>query len=319
VTAEIGGELWFECIAEDSVKIVRYWNPGRRRPALGWVRKGGIVDISELLASEDASLETLLDAAEDRQLSLEALLTQSGSRLESSYSCEQLDIAPDPGKPHLLQPVVSPEVWAAGVTYERSRRAREAESDVADVYERVYDAKRPEIFFKATPSRCVGPNMPLGLRGDSRWIVPEPELALILDGKLGIVGFTLGNDMSCRDIEGENPLYLPQAKVFANCCSLGPAVLLAEGKAMPEFVISCRILREGKPVFEDKTSTEKMHRSFAELVQYLGRHNPVPAMTTLLTGTGIIPPGDFSLQAGDVVEISSPSIGVLRNPVELLA
>jgi len=301
------------------VKIVRYWDPGPRRPALGWVREDRIVDLSGLLAREDASLETLLDAAKERQLSPEALLMQSDSMLESSYSCQQLDITSDPAKPHLLQPIVPPEVWAAGVTYERSRRAREAESDVADVYERVYDARRPEIFFKATPSRCVGPNMPLGLRGDSRWIVPEPELALILDGKLGIVGFTLGNDMSCRDIEGENPLYLPQAKVFANCCSLGPAVLLAEGNAMPEFVISCRILREGKTVFEDKTSTEKMHRSVEELVRYLERYNPVPAMTTLLTGTGIIPPENFSLRAGDVVEISSSSIGVLRNPVELLA
>lgn len=301
------------------MKIVRYWDPGPRRPALGWVREDRIVDLSGLLAREDASLETLLDAAKERQLSPEALLMQSDSMLESSYSCQQLDITSDPAKPHLLQPIVPPEVWAAGVTYERSRRAREAESDVADVYERVYDARRPEIFFKATPSRCVGPNMPLGLRGDSRWIVPEPELALILDGKLGIVGFTLGNDMSCRDIEGENPLYLPQAKVFANCCSLGPAVLLAEGNAMPEFVISCRILREGKTVFEDKTSTEKMHRSVEELVRYLERYNPVPAMTTLLTGTGIIPPENFSLRAGDVVEISSSSIGVLRNPVELLA
>jgi len=300
------------------LRIVRYWDPDAGRPALGCVQADRVISLAALLENQEASLEALLRIAEERRLTPEALIKQSSLKLSRSFSYEELDRPPDPGKPHLLQSVVSAEVWAAGVTYERSRQAREAESEVADIYERVYDAERPEIFFKATPSRCVGPNQPLGLRGDSRWIVPEPELALILDRSLRVVGFTLGNDMSCRDIEGENPLYLPQAKVFTNCCSLGPAVLLAENDASPEFVIECRILREGQVVFQGTVSTKQMHRRFAELVQFLRRCNTFAGMTTLLTGTGIVPPNDFSLRAGDIVEISSPSIGVLRNPVEAL-
>jgi 2-dehydro-3-deoxy-D-arabinonate dehydratase len=300
------------------LRIVRYWDPDAGRPALGCVQADRVFSLAALLANQEASLEVLLRIAEERRLTPAALIKQSSLELSRSFFYEELDLPPDPGKPHLLQSVVSAEVWAAGVTYERSRQAREAESEVADIYERVYDAERPEIFFKATPSRCVGPNQPLGLRGDSRWIVPEPELALILDRSLRIVGFTLGNDMSCRDIEGENPLYLPQAKVFTNCCSLGPAVLLAESDVSPEFVIECRILREGKVVFQGTVSTKQMHRRFEDLVRFLGRCNTFAGMTTLLTGTGIVPPNDFSLRAGDIVEISSPSIGVLRNPVEAL-
>jgi 2-dehydro-3-deoxy-D-arabinonate dehydratase len=163
----------------------------------------------------------------------------------------------------------------------------------------------------------VGPNVAVGIRGDSQWSVPEPELALLVDASLNIVGFTLGNDMSSRDIEGENPLYLPQAKVFTACCSLGPAILLADGVAA-EFSISCRILREDKEVFHGITDTGQMHRTFENLVRCLGLHNTLPAMTVLLTGTGIVPPDSFTLRDADVVEISSPAIGFLRNPVKRL-
>jgi 2-dehydro-3-deoxy-D-arabinonate dehydratase len=298
------------------VRIVRYWNPDVQGPALGAVNTDTVIALSESLGLEDASLEALLRRAAEQKLSPEDLVLRAVPTQTAQLSLDELNVSPDPAKPHLLQPVVAEEVWASGVTYERSRKARESESVVKDVYERVYDAVRPEIFFKATPSRCVGPNMAVGIRRDSRWSVPEPELALVIDANLRIVGFTLGNDMSSRDIEGENPLYLPQAKVFAACCSLGPAVLLAHDDAPKEFPISCRILRGGKQVFQGEASTRQMRRRFEDLVHYLGRCNRLAPTTVLLTGTGIIPPNEFSLQEGDSVEISSPPIGILRNPVK---
>lgn len=298
------------------VRIVRYWNPDVQGPVLGAVNANAVIALSESLGLEDASLDALLRRAAEQKLSPEDLILRAGPTHTAQLSLDELNVSPDPAKPHLLQPVVPEEIWASGVTYERSRKARESESVAKDVYERVYDAVRPEIFFKATPSRCVGPNMAVGIRRDSQWSVPEPELALVIDANLQIVGFTLGNDMSSRDIEGENPLYLPQAKVFAACCSLGPAVLLAHEDAPSEFSISCRVLRSGKPVFQGEASTRQMRRRFEDLVHYLGRCNFLAPITVLLTGTGIVPPNEFALQEGDLVEISSPPIGILRNPVK---
>jgi 2-dehydro-3-deoxy-D-arabinonate dehydratase len=231
-----------------------------------------------------------------------------------AFSYDDLDRAPDPGRPHLLLPLVPCEVWAAGVTYERSREARLAETTTVGIYDRVYDAERPEIFFKATPSRCVGPNMPVGVRADSRWTVPEAELAAVLDRDGAVVGYTLGNDMSARDIEGENPLYLPQAKVYEACCSLGPVILLADGPVEPRLTLWCRISRAGREVFRGEVSTSRLHRRIAHLVTYLRRANPVPATTVLLTGTGIVPPDEFACEEGDLIEIGADEVGVLRNP-----
>ena len=217
----------------------------------------------------------------------------------------------------LLPPVDCPEVWAAGVTYERSRDARDRETQVGGAggtaYDRVYAAERPELFFKATGPRVRGTGAEVGLRGDSRWQVPEPELGLVLDEDGTILGYTLGNDMSSRDIEGENPLYLPQAKIYRCACALGPAVLPAAGAAPAVFPIGCRVLRNGAEAWSGETDTGHMRRGFAELVGYLRRHNWIPAGTVLLTGTGLVPPDDFTLQAGDTVEITSPTIGTLRN------
>ena len=217
----------------------------------------------------------------------------------------------------LLPPVDCPEVWAAGVTYERSRDARDRETQVGGAggtaYDRVYAAERPELFFKATGPRVRGTGAEVGLRGDSRWQVPEPELGLVLDEDGTILGYTLGNDMSSRDIEGENPLYLPQAKIYRCACALGPAVLPAAGVAPAVFPIACRVLRDGAEAWSGETDTSHMRRGFAELVGYLSRHNWIPAGTVLLTGTGLVPPDDFTLRAGDVVEITSPAIGTLRN------
>ena len=212
-------------------------------------------------------------------------------------------------------PVVAEEVWAAGVTYEISEQAREEESGMADVYLDVYDAERPEIFFKATPSRTVGPGEAIGVRGDSDWNVPEPELGLVLyDGE--IVGYTIGNDASSRDIEGENPLYLPQAKVYDRCCSLGPCVASAESVGDPhDLTMSMSIVRDGETMYEDTTSTAEMVRSCEELVDYWTAHNTVPETSVLLTGTSLVPEEGFTLQPDDEVAISIDGIGDLTNPV----
>jgi 2-dehydro-3-deoxy-D-arabinonate dehydratase len=217
----------------------------------------------------------------------------------------------------LLLPLEPPEVWCAGVTYERSRDARIEESAVRDVYALVYDAERPELFLKdAACRRTVGPGRPIGVRADSVWNVPEPEVALVLDGAGEISGVTIGNDVSSRDIEGANPLYLPQAKVYAGACALGPAVVTPPPDGPLE--ISMRILDgAGRELFAGETSTARMTRSFEELVAFLVRDNPVPAGSVLLTGTGLVPPDDFSLEPGHVVEIAVPGIGILSNPVVL--
>jgi 2-dehydro-3-deoxy-D-arabinonate dehydratase len=218
----------------------------------------------------------------------------------------------------LLAPIDEQEVWAAGVTYKRSREARERESvGAARFYDLVYTAARPELFFKATPHRVVGPGERVRIRRDSRWSVPEPEIALVISPRLEIVGFTIGNDMSARDIEGENPLYLPQAKVYTACCALGPAITLA-GVLPPaeQMTVRLAIERSGATVFEGTTSAAAMARSFADLVDWLGRDNSFPSGVILLTGTGIVPPDHFSLAAGDVVTIAVAGIGTLSNVVE---
>jgi 2-dehydro-3-deoxy-D-arabinonate dehydratase len=215
----------------------------------------------------------------------------------------------------LLAPVDPPEVWAAGVTYERSRDARVEESETKDVYQRVYEAERPELFLKdAGGRRTVGPGAAIGVRGDASWMVPEPELALVL-GDDGPIAVTIGNDVSSRDIEGANPLYLPQAKVFAGACALGPAVLYPDDWSTP-YAIGLRILAaDGSTVFEGETSTARMRRTFDELVAYLRLDNPVPAGSVLLTGTGLVPPDEVTLEPGQTVEIRIDGIGTLVNPV----
>ena len=215
----------------------------------------------------------------------------------------------------LDMPFEPPEVWAAGVTYKTSEMERRRESETPDVYSMVYSAERPEVFFKATPERCVGPNDSVGIREDSNWNVPEPELAFVLYGG-EIIGYTIGNDMSSRQIEGENPLYLPQAKVFNRCCAIGPCFVTAESFNDPHsLAVSCTITRDGEEVFSGSTNTSEMARTCQELSDWLQRHNDVPNMTTVLTGTPIVPPPDLSLQEGDSVTITIEGIGTLVNDV----
>ena len=217
----------------------------------------------------------------------------------------------------LLAPIDRQEVWAAGVTYRRSKQARMDESEsAARFYDMVYEAPRPELFYKANARRVSGPNEPLRIRADSKWNVPEPELTLVLNSRLNLVGYTIGNDMSSRDIEGENPLYLPQAKVYYQCCGLGPCITLAT--AMPpasEVDITMTISRADIEVFKGETNLRQMARTFEELIEYLGRDNTFPNGVFLLTGTGIVPADDFTLRKGDRIEISIDGIGTLVNHV----
>ena len=237
---------------------------------------------------------------------------------------EHLDTVTRSGKPEplpgdWLAPIESQEVWAAGVTYYRSREARIAESEDAgggDFYDRVYSAERPELFFKSTPHRVVGPDAAVRIRRDSNWNVPEPELALLISPRGKILGYTVGNDMSSRDIEGANPLYLPQAKVYDACCAVGPAILITREPLPPSTKIDLKIRRVGQEVFQGSTSLADMKRRLEDLVAYLYRESSFPNGCFLLTGTGIVPPDSFTLAVGDRVEISIDGIGVLANTVE---
>lgn len=222
-----------------------------------------------------------------------------------------------PEEVQFLAPIDQQEVWAAGVTYKRSQVARMEESDTAaSHYDMVYTADRPELFMKATPGRVSGPDEPVRVRYDSQWSVPEPELGLFVTPGGSLCGFTVGNDMSARDIEGENPLYLPQAKVYRQCCGLGPTVLLT--RDAPErqgFGIELTIERRGEVVFNDTTSAGEMVREFTELIGWLMRENEFPHGAVLLTGTGLVPPDEFTLKNGDLVSVRIDGIGTLSNPV----
>jgi 2-dehydro-3-deoxy-D-arabinonate dehydratase len=217
----------------------------------------------------------------------------------------------------LLAPLDDHEVWGAGVTYERSKQARQDESESGgSFYDAVYRADRPELFFKATPSRVADPGRPVRVRSDTKWCVPEPELALVLSPRMQVVGFTIGNDVSARDIEGENPLYLPQAKVYDACCALGPWVTLAaDMPPLQEVGIRLSIYRDGEVVFEGSTSVGRMARRLDDLIAWLGRDNIFRDGVVLLTGTGVVPPDEFSLRHGDLVGIAVDGIGTLNNPV----
>ena len=217
----------------------------------------------------------------------------------------------------LLPPVEKQEVWASGVTYLRSKTARMEESEFsASAYDKVYAAERPELFFKSVPEKVVGPGEAVGIRKDAKWNVPEPELALVLNSRGQVVGHTIGNDMSSRDIEGENLLYLPQAKVYHRSCALGPWIKLGTPEtAAREWKIQIQILRGGKTVFEGETAVGQIKRKFEELSEFLFRSQLFPAGAILLTGTGVVPPDTFTLAPGDLVRIEISGIGTLENQV----
>jgi 2-dehydro-3-deoxy-D-arabinonate dehydratase len=290
--------------------LCRFHRPGRG-VRLGLVRDGIIYDVSARWPTMTAFLEWSVGHDD-----IGAFLEQALDAAEQVTTLAEANQAPNPAAVHLLKPTDDQEIWAAGVTYERSRVAREEESAGSGIYDRVYTAPRPEIFFKATPSRTVGPHEAVVVRADSGWNVPEPELALVINPALELVGFTVGNDMSSRDIEGENPLYLPQAKMYARCCALGPLVALRGTLADPrQLTISITITRDNTTLFQAEVSTSKIVRSYADLISYLGRDNLFPEGVVLLTGTGIVPPDAITLEGGDTVAITIEGIGTLVNPV----
>lgn len=224
--------------------------------------------------------------------------------------------APDVVSMHPALPPIEPmhEVWASGVTYLRSRDARKAESTAADVYQKVYEAERPELFMKAVGWRAVTSGQPVRIRRDSHWNVPEPELVLVINAHGQIIGYTAGNDMSSRDIEGENPLYLPQAKIYDGACALGPQIVVTPAAAMSELTISLEIRRAGAVVFSGETSVARMKRSLEELASYLYRELSFPHGAFLMTGTGIVPPESFTLGVGDEVRVTVGDV-TLENTV----
>jgi 2-dehydro-3-deoxy-D-arabinonate dehydratase len=219
-----------------------------------------------------------------------------------------------PGDARPIAPVDVQEIWAAGVTYERSRVARMDESADPSVYDRVYEAARPELFFKAPAWRVRGPGESIGIRTDSEWDVPEPELALVVTADLVICGYTIANDVSSRTIEGENPLYLPQAKIYDGSCAIGPGIVPVGSVELP-LAIRLLVMRDGTAVVDASTSTERLRRPLEDLAAYLGRALTLPHGAVLLTGTGIVPGEDFSLQEADVVRIEIEGLGALENPV----
>lgn len=244
-------------------------------------------------------------------------LLEAPNPAELAQSLANTSAAMPLAKVSLLAPIDDQEVWAAGVTYKRSQVARMEESEAAaSCYDRVYVSPRPELFFKATPSRVSGPGQPLRIRRDATWNVPEPEMTLVLNSRLQLVGCTVGNDMSSRDIEGENPLYLPQAKVYNQCCGLGPWItLIADLPPRETIGIHLSIHRAGTEVFSGETTIAQMARNFEDLISWLGRDNSFPTGAFLLTGTGIVPDSSFTLQRGDEVAIRIDGIGTLRNTI----
>jgi len=286
------------------VELFRYLHP-EHGPRLGAETAKGFFDLTAHDPDVFASLSTWL--AHERPAEV-ALLAESQV---SGY------LALDPDW-KMLPPVDGRmEVWAAGVTYEDSKRARMAESEGGgDFYDKVYDAARPELFFKANPWRVVAPGDPIAIRPDSRWDVPEPELTLVLSSTGRIVGVTVGNDVSSRSIEGENPLYLPQAKCYTGACAIGPTIRVVDvDLELKNLPIRLEIARGGQPAFSGETSTAKMKRSPQELAKYLFDTCTFPEGALLMTGTGLIPPDSFTLQSGDVVTIAIEGVGTLINPV----
>jgi 2-dehydro-3-deoxy-D-arabinonate dehydratase len=285
------------------MNIAKFISPGDQSVRIGVVEKETVAPLRSTFEGRETTISDVLHAADPAGFATDSL----------DRTAAKLPLA----EVRLLAPIDQQEVWGAGVTYERSKTARREESEQGgSFYDLVYTADRPELFFKATPSRVVGPGGAVRVRRDTKWSVPEPELTLVVSPTLELVGFTIGNDMSARDIEGRNPLYLPQAKVYAECCGIGPWITLAKGaRPMESTTIDLTIERGGVEIVSDSTSLTKMRRSFQELIEWLGRDNVFPNGVLLMTGTGIVPADEFSLEAGDTIAIAIDGIGVLRQTV----
>jgi len=302
------------------MKLVRFIlpNSNNKEKRVGFLEENIVYDITQLFPNDIDFFTYLLEKAQKQEVAisdiLREILRDTDKNALPNYIFSDLDIPPNDKNPYLITPFDPPEVWGAGVTYSRSCEARERETQSKNIYDKVYEAKRPEIFFKAPLKRVVGPNDWVGLRSDSNWMVPESELGIVLDSTGKIIGYIIGNDMSSRDIEGENPLYLPQAKIFKHSCSIGPMLVLKE--EIPDvrnLTIECRIIRAKDVVFQQSANTSQLKRSLVELINYLIQDNYVFPWTVLLTGTCIVPPDDFTLLDGDIIEVEIEKLGILRN------
>lgn len=264
---------------------------------------------------ENKNLFYRLDTSWDEFFTSDDVFSLLKSKIESLRpSVKHLELIEN----SLLPPIENQEIWASGVTYMRSKSARMEESKDAgggDFYDRVYEAERPELFFKSAPHRVSGPNDFVRIRRDSSWNVPEPELTLAINSSGTIIGYTLGNDMSSRDLEGQNPLYLPQAKTYDKSAAIGPCIFFTNEPLSPETQIILNIKRENKTVFHGEVTINQIKRKFEDLAEYLYRELTFPFGSFLMTGTGIVPPNDFTLQKGDVIHISADLIGTLSNIV----
>jgi 2-dehydro-3-deoxy-D-arabinonate dehydratase len=302
------------------VKLCQFFLPGKGK-RVGVVQGETVLDVTAPRAG--AASVTDLIAAAGTAPRLESRVRALVKAARTRIPWRSLDLAPSPRRPHLLVPLDPPEIWGAGITYRRSREYYEAHTGeggrTKGIYDFVYESERPELFFKASAARAVGPNAPLGLRPDSTLTATEPELAVVL-GKAGaIVGYTIGNDLSAWDIERANPLFLPQSKVFDGCFAFGPVLVTAGEIGDPQALeLSCTIHRAGRPLYQGRVNTKEMKRQCAELVTWLVRGNTCPPGTVLSTGTGILVPDEHALADGDLVEITLDRVGTLRNPVRTL-
>lgn len=317
------------------MKLIQYHLPNLGKRVGIVTRENSVIDVT---SEESPSVLDVLKLADKERVSLGVLLADiqekvstpppmrftafqeadSVSHDENGLSLEKLNVTPSEKIPHLLLPIDPPEVWGCGVTYKRSADMRDDDTQ-QDIYSRVYHADRPEIFFKGTPSRCVGPNGYIGIRSDSVLTATEPELAYILGTEGEIVGYTLCNDVSAWDIERDNPLYLPQSKVFYGCCALGPMFVTPSEVDDPyNLVIKCTILRDEKEIYIGEVNTSQINWKFEKLTEFLMRDNPVPFGTVVSTGTGIIVPNDLPLAPDDIVKIKIQGFGTLSNPVKQL-
>ncbi len=299
------------------MRLIQFFVPelGKR---VGIVEGEKVVDITEIAPSTLTLIEQAI--AKKRSLEEEAreALEEAKSQNAQTFGFSVFQNSPAPDKPHLLLPIDAAEIWGAGVTYKRSAEERDADSQT-DIYTRVYFSDRPELFFKATLHRCAPPFGEIAIRSDSEFTAVEAEVAVVIGIDNQPVAFTLCNDVSAWDIERLNPLYLPQSKIYAGCCSFGPILVTPEQIGDPYAItVKCRVIRDGRVIFEGEANTSQLSRRYEELISFLRRDNPIPVGTVLTTGTGIMPPSEAALRDGDIVEIESPQIGKLVNRVRKL-
>ena len=310
------------------MKLIQFHQPGLGKRIGIVTRDEEVIDVTSVEAPD---VLQLLELAHNEGISVGIILADIQEKVSQNtftvpgpdndnnkLNLDNLNNYPDSDTSHLLMPIDPPEAWGFGVTYKRSADMRDQDSD-QDIYGRVYHAERPELFFKGTATRCTGPNGAIGIRSDSTFTAAEPELAYVLGANSEILGYTICNDVSAWDIERENPLYLPQSKIFTGCCAIGPMFVTSSEVDDPyNLNIKCQIFRGNQSIYQGEVNTSQINWKFEALTEYLTRDNPIPLGTIVSTGTGIITPEDMPLADGDIVEIEIDCLGKLSNPVKQL-